>query len=57
MLSASDPLAEDAPLLATAGRDGAVRLLNYPCVVESAPCRCVLPVLVSVLAPFILHWP
>jgi hypothetical protein len=34
-----DPLAGEGALVATAGADGAVRLLNHPCVVEAAPAR------------------
>ncbi|KAI8462529.1 MAG: hypothetical protein J3K34DRAFT_500007 [Monoraphidium minutum] len=39
----SDPLAQGGPdggpLVAAACRDGGVRLFNFPCVVEGAPCR------------------
>ena len=34
-----DPLAGEHPVVVTSGDDGAVRLFNYPCVVEDAPNR------------------
>ncbi|GFR41097.1 hypothetical protein Agub_g1741 [Astrephomene gubernaculifera] len=35
----TDPLMGEGELVVTAGDDGRVRLFNYPCVVEDAPCR------------------
>ena len=34
-----DPLVGDGDYVVTASDDGKVRLFNYPCVVEEAPCR------------------
>ena len=36
-----DPLAGDGEYVVTASDDGKVRLFNYPCVIEEAPCRSV----------------
>jgi len=35
----ADPLAVAGEIVVTANDDGMVRLFNYPCVVENAPCR------------------
>ncbi|GLC44364.1 hypothetical protein PLESTF_000049800 [Pleodorina starrii] len=35
----TDPIVGEGDIVATAGDDGRVRLFNFPCVIEDAPCR------------------
>ncbi|KAG2450199.1 hypothetical protein HYH02_000301 [Chlamydomonas schloesseri] len=35
----TDPIVGDGELVVTSGDDGRLRLFNYPCVVDDAPCR------------------
>lgn len=50
----TDPLVGEGDVLVTAGDDGRVRLFNYPCVVEDAPCRSVPAAAAAAFDPFAL---